>query len=210
MSLVNVQALRETEVTQDPFPHFIVSDFVSAESMETVLEDYPEISKGGSFPQSAVPGGPAFEELCKELRGPEVRAAFAEKFDIDLTERPTTLTVRGWCRLKDGKIHTDSKTKLITVLLYLNEPWQSEGGKLRLLRSGESLDDSFDEVSPQFGTLLAFRNTENAWHGHGPYEGVRRALQLNYVVDDAAAKRSERRHGLSAMLKRLNPFSKAA
>ena len=210
MSLVNVQALRETEVTQDPFPHFIVSDFVSVESMETVLGDYPEISKGGSFPQSAVPGGPAFEELCNELRGPEVRAAFAEKFDIDLTERPTTLTVRGWCRLKDGKIHTDSKTKLITVLLYLNEPWQSEGGKLRLLRSGESLDDSFDEVSPQFGTLLAFRNTENAWHGHGPYEGVRRALQLNYVVDDAAAKRSERRHGLSAMLKRLNPFTKAA
>lgn len=210
MDLINLRALRDTPLTKEPFEHFIVSDFVDASAMEQVIADYPKISKGGSFPQDAVTGGPAYDRLCAALRGDAVRAAFAEKFGIDLTDRPTTLTVRGWCRLKDGKIHTDSKTKLITVLLYLNEPWQSDGGRLRLLRSGGSLEDAFDEVSPQFGTLLAFRNGPNAWHGHAPYEGVRRALQLNYVVDEAAATRSARRHGLSAMLKRLNPFSKAA
>ena len=210
MSLLNLEALRNTPVTQEPFQHFVVSDFVDPARMEQVLADYPPIDKGGSFPQNSHPGGPTYEALCQELRGEPLRALFAEKFDMDLSERPTTLTVRARCRQKDGKIHIDSKTKLVTVLLYLNEPWQADGGRLKLLRSGDSLDSAFDEVSPQFGTLLAFRNGPNAWHGHAPFEGVRRALQLNYVVDESAVKRSERRHGLSALLKRANPFSRVA
>jgi len=28
-------------------------------------------------------------------------------------------------RMKDGKIHSDSKTKIVTVLLYLNEKWDA-------------------------------------------------------------------------------------
>jgi hypothetical protein len=41
--------------------------------------------------------------------------AFELKFSIDLTGRPTMITVRGRCsKEKDGKIHTDSKTKIIT------------------------------------------------------------------------------------------------
>ena len=43
-------------------------------------------------------------------------------------------TARGWRRPKDGKAHTDSKSKIITVLLYLNPaPWTPSGGRLRLL-----------------------------------------------------------------------------
>lgn len=210
MSLVNLDALRSQPVSAEPFEHFVVSGAVDEGRLDSVVADYPKVPRGGSFPQDSLEGGPQFEQLCRELRGEEVRAVFAEKFGIDLAERPTTLTVRGRCRLKDGKIHTDSKTKLITVLLYLNEPWNSDGGRLRLLNSGDSLEDSFAEVSPQFGTLVAFKNGPKAWHGHAPFEGVRRALQLNYVVDQAAAKRSERRHGLSALVKKLNPFAKAA
>lgn len=210
MSLVNLDALRNQPVVNEPFEHFVVSEAVDGGQLDAVVADYPVVPRGGSFPQDSLTGGPLFDQLCQELRGEAVRAAFAEKFGIDLEERPTTLTVRGRCRMKDGKIHTDSKTKLITVLLYLNEPWNSDGGCLRLLTSGDSLKDSFAEVSPQFGTLVAFKNGPKAWHGHAPFEGVRRALQLNYVVNEAAAKRSDRRHGLSALVKKLNPFAKAA
>ncbi|TWT98118.1 hypothetical protein Pla108_22750 [Botrimarina colliarenosi] len=210
MSLLNLDALRNAPLVAEPFQHFIAADVVDPAKIDTVLGDYPRLAKGGSFPLSSTTGGPLFDQLCAELQGEAARTVFAERFGMDLTDRPTTLTVRGRCRLKDGQIHTDSKTKLITVLLYLNEPWNADGGRLKLLRSGASLDDAFDEVSPQFGTLVAFKNGPTAWHGHAPFEGVRRALQLNYVVDEAAVRRSERRHGLSALVKRLNPFAKAA
>jgi hypothetical protein len=154
--------------------------------------------------------GPAFAEFCDELRGAALRVAFEEKFQVDLSHRPTTLTVRGLCRARDGRIHTDTKSKLITVLVYMNVPWEAEGGRLRLLRSPDSLDDYVAEVSPEPGTLLCFRNGPRAWHGHAPFEGVRRALQLNWVTDEAAARKSERRHGLSALAKRLSPFHRVA
>ncbi|MGL4512453.1 MAG: 2OG-Fe(II) oxygenase [Lacipirellulaceae bacterium] len=210
MSLLNLEALRSAPLTETPFKHSVVEGFVDPSAMEAVVADYPPIARGGSFPQSAVHGGPLFDALCAELRGDSLRAAIAEKLGIDLVERPTTLTVRGRCRLKDGQIHLDSKSKLVTVLLYLNEPWQADGGRLRLLRSGTSLGDAFAEVSPHFGTLLVFRNGPSAWHGHAPFDGVRRVLQLNYVTGEAALRRSERRHGLSALWKRLNPFVRAA
>lgn len=210
MSLLNLDALRSAKLETEPFEYFIASEVVDPATIDAVLGDYPKVAKGGSFPLSATEGGPLFDQLCEELRGDAVRHLFAERFRMDLSERPTTLTVRGRCRLKDGQIHIDSKTKLITVLLYLNEPWNAEGGRLKLLRNGESLKSAFAEVSPQFGTLVAFKNGPTAWHGHAPFEGVRRALQLNYVVDEAAVRRSERRHGLSALMKRLNPFAKAA
>ena len=73
-------------------------------------------------------------------------AAMSEKFEIDLAERPTMVTVRGQCRLKDGQVHTDPKGKLVTVLIYLNNSWESEGGRLRLLRSNANLDDYAVEV----------------------------------------------------------------
>ena len=84
-------------------------------------------------------------------------------------------TVRGECRASDGKIHTDSATKLITVLLYMNEKWDKDGGRLRILRNGTDLDDYVEEVPPHGGTLLVFRRSENSWHGHQPFDGPRRA-----------------------------------
>ncbi len=36
---------------------------------------------------------------------------------------------------------SDSKSKIITLLLYLNESWEYETGKLRMLKNEENLDD---------------------------------------------------------------------
>ena len=75
------------------------------------------------------------------MRSDEFRKAFEEKFSIDLNNRPDMITVRGRCSEKDGKIHTDSETKIITILIYMNAGWESAGGRLRLLRSGNDLED---------------------------------------------------------------------
>ena len=50
--------------------------------------------------------------------------------------------------------------------------------------------------------MLAFRCTDHSWHGHKPYEGQRRALQLNWVTDERYVVRERRRHKLSAGVKR--------
>ena len=210
MSLLDIDAFRETPLETEPFEYLTVPAFVREHRIGDILQDYPTIEKGGSYPLIALDYGPLFSELCAELQGGALRAAFAEKFDMDLAERPTTLTVRGRCRPKDGQIHTDSDSKLITVLVYLNETWDAAGGRLRLLRSADSLDDAIAEVPPEAGSMVCFRNRENAWHGHGSFDGMRRVLQLNWVTDQAAVRQSERRHRRSAFWKKLNPFRSAA
>ena len=66
--------------------------------------------------------------------------------------KPTIFTVRGKCRLKDGKIHTDTESKIITVLLYMNPAWENQEGKLRILRSRTNIDDVAAEISPVVGS----------------------------------------------------------
>ena len=125
------------------------------------------------------------------------------KFNIDLTTRPDMITVRGCCSEKDGKIHTDSETKIITILIYMNRAWESSGGRLRLLGSGTDLEDVILEVPPAGGTLLAFRRSNNSWHGHKPFSGPRRVIQFNWVTSEAVVRREQNRHRLSAWLKKL-------
>ncbi len=138
-----------------------------------------------------------------ELRGPEFQRAVERKFDIDLSGHPTMYTVRGFIREKDGSIHTDSETKIITVLLYMNERWENDAGRLRLLRSGDDLEDYVAEVPPYGGTLLVFKRSDNSWHGHKPTSGPRRAIQLNWVTSQEVVDHEQRRHQLSTRFKKI-------
>ena len=116
------------------------------------------------------------------------------------------ITVRGCCSPKDGKIHTDALSKIITVLVYMNPKWEPDGGRLRLLRSATDLDDVILEVPPQQGTLLAFRRSNNSFHGHKPFAGPRRVVQFNWVTEQRIVDRELRRHRISAWTKRVLPF----
>jgi len=205
--MLDIAAFRSTALVREPFPYLIVPGFLKAEARASVHKDYPEIAKPGSFPTTEVEYGPAFATLLEEMQGPELRAAFEEKFEIDLSNRPTMVTVRGRAQAKDGRIHTDSKTKIITVLLYMNGQWEAPGGRLRLLRSDSSLDDMLAEVPPDEGTLVAFLVTPTSWHGHGQFVGPRRVIQLNWVTGEDVVKHEQARHRFSARMKRLLSFA---
>ena len=206
--LLDLEAFAATPLEREPFPHLVVPRFLRAEAMAGLVEDFPRIGKPGSFPVSTLSFGPRFGALLEALEGPAMRAAFAAKFEMDLADRPTMVTVRGRAQAKDGRIHADSKSKLITVLLYMNAGWEAPGGRLRLLRRPDSLADYVAEVPPVEGTLIAFKVTPNSWHGHEPVEGERRVIQLNWVRDEKVARHEEARHRLSARLKQL--FARAS
>lgn len=200
---LDLARLAATPLVREPFDHVIVPEFLVPAAAGAVARDFPEIAQGGSFPAEGLSCGPAFEALLQELHSPQLTAALSEKFEIDLEGRPVMVTVRGMSRLKDGRIHADSEDKLLTGLLYINDGWQSEGGRLRLLRSPDDLDDYVSEIPPHQGTLLAFRCSEHAWHGHKPYAGVRRSIQINWMRDARVVRRELARHGFAARLKRV-------
>jgi SM-20-related protein len=205
MAYLDIDALNAAEVRHDPFDYLILPGFVKAEAAAAIARDYPNIDKPGSFTLEDVKVSGALAELIAELDAEPFRLAIEAKFDLDLSRFPTMFTVRGMCGAHDGQIHTDSKTKVITVLLYLNEAWAPDGGRLRLLRDGEDLEAMVAEVPPDFGTLLVFRRSENSWHGHKPFTGPRRVVQMNWVTSDRVAGWHQFRHRVSAAVKKLTP-----
>ena len=172
--------------------------------LETPIErDFPSVTHPGSFPLPTLHYGSAFQAFMDAIRGPEFTQAVAEKFGIDLSERPTMVTVRGQSSARDGQIHTDSVTKLVTVLIYMNGKWESPTGRLRLLRAPDNLNDVIAEVPPDEGTLLVFENKPNAWHGFEAFEGPRRVIQLNWVTNGRVVWWEQTRHKFSAFFKEL-------
>jgi len=203
MAYCDFDALERTPLERDPFDFIVVPEFLHADRFKQVLGDYPQVPGPGSHPPAELNIHGHFQSLIEELRGPQFQAAIERKFGVDLAGRPTMYTVRGFVREKDGSIHTDSETKIITVLLYMNEKWQDDAGRLRLLRSGTDLEDYVAEVPPYGGTLLVFRRSDTSWHGHKPISGPRRAIQLNWVTSQDVVDHEQRRHQVSTRFKKI-------
>jgi SM-20-related protein len=200
---LDLDALKATPLAKEPFQYLVVPGFVRPEACAEINWDYPKIAESGSFPVAQLSYGANFRELLDEMASDEFREAFEDKFGIDLGGRPHTVTVRGHCSPKDGRIHTDTKSKIITILIYMNPEWEHAGGRLRLLKSSDNLDDPIMEVPPAAGTMLAFKRSENSWHGHKPFSGERRVIQFNWVTSEGDRRVAMLRHHVSASFKRL-------
>jgi SM-20-related protein len=201
--IFDLQAFGATPLEHDPYEYLVLPEFVKADALRRINSDYPHISKPGSFPLNSVKFGPGFQVMIDALESEEFRKAFEEKFGVPLSNRPTTITVRGRCGSHDGKIHNDSTSKIITVLLYMNPEWDNSGGRLRLLRSREDINSYAAEVPPSGGTLVAFLRSDRSWHGHLPFEGERRVIQFNWVNGSSNQRIAMLRHRLSASVKQV-------
>lgn len=203
MSMLNLAALEATPLQHDPFDYLVVPAFIKPEALELINRDFPPIQESRSFPLEELTCSPGFQTLMDELQSPSFRQQVEAKFGIDLSSYPVMINVWGHCNRSNGKIHTDSKTKVITVLLYLNRDWPHEGGRLRLLRSATDLEDYATEVSPVGGTLLVFRRSEKSFHGHKPFQGERRMVQLNWVHTKRLDNYANKQHDLAKRFRRL-------
>ncbi|GAB0118595.1 2OG-Fe(II) oxygenase family protein [Acidisoma sp. 7E03] len=203
MALLDLPALRAAPLTRDPFKFLVLPNVLLPETAEALAESFPEIDHAGLLPVEATRRGQLFDQLIEELTGADMTAAVGAVFGIDLSAHPTMVTVRGRCAARDGRIHTDSVTKRITLLLYFNAAWEAQGGRLRLLRSATDLEDMIVEVPPALGTMVVFERSDRSFHGHEPFVGRRRAVMVNWMADSFAAHRELLRHRISAQAKKI-------
>lgn len=192
MSLIKLDALRTAQLQTDPFDYLVVPGFLAPDALKQVNNDYPAIESAANHALENLTYGPAFKALMAELQGPAFATVLGEQFDMELATLPTTVTVRKFCERTDGNIHTDHKSKVITVLVYFNESWAHEDGQLRLLRSKGDIENYAAQVTPLGGTLLAFRRTDHSWHGHTQFVGERRMVQVNYLDQSPLAVLAQR------------------
>ncbi|EMR13849.1 hypothetical protein MPL1_02928 [Methylophaga lonarensis MPL] len=209
-TVLNIESLRSAPVQTDPFPFFSVERSIDDTQLAGILQDFPSIEDGGSFNVDDVEISPRFQQFLQSIDSPEFRQIIRDKFAVDVMDLPMMMTLRGYSRKKDGRIHTDSKTKLVTILIYLNDEWTASSGRLRMLRDGENMDDYVAEITPGPGSLVAFKVTDNCWHGYPSYEGTRRSIQINFLTSEKASSKHRFFHKLSAKLKALFRRNKSA
>lgn len=205
-TLLDLDALAKAPLVREPFDFAVVPGFLKPAVAAEIERDFPEIRGPGSYPPSTLQFGPNFRALIDELRGPELARVMGEKLGLPLADLPTMLTVRGHTGAHDGRIHYDRRGKVVTALLYFNRDWREKAGWLRMLRKPDDLEDYVAEVPPEMGTLLLFRCTPNAWHGHKPFVGQRRAIQLNWVNSRLMCWFEQGRHWQAAVTKPLKLF----
>ena len=202
MQLLDKNQLNLAKVDNNFFPYFHVENALSHFlNSSDLVKDFPDIDSGGSFPSDNLKEGD-IKKLVEELEGDEFKAILENKLGVNLKDAEVITTLRGFSRFKDGKIHTDSQSKIVTVLLYLNKNWDNEIGNLRLLKKNNDLENYIQEISSEYGNLVAFKVTDNCWHGFMPFEGKRLSIQLNYIYPKSL-NMHKIRHKLSASFKKL-------
>jgi hypothetical protein len=202
-NLLNLDELAASPLKTDPYPYFTVDRIIDTAHVNSVIDAFPAINDGGSYNIDDVEMQPAFKAFIDSIDSPAFRRIICDKLDVQVMDLPMMITLRGYSRKKDGRIHTDSKTKVATILIYLNEEWSADTGKLRVLRGEHDMNDYVEEIAPGPGSLLAFKVTDNCWHGYPSFEGKRQSIQINFLTSQAAGNKHRFFHRLSAKLKSL-------
>lgn len=200
--MLDFDRIRNATVRQQPYPYFVVPHAISEAEGLGAASAFPTIERPGPIPIDETEFGPPFAALLDDLKSDALRRIIAEKLDVDLDDREIKMNVRGQMRLTDGNIHTDTPSKLVTVLMYFNPPGQVDDTGLRILNNGWNIDDFVEEVPPTLGTLLAFKVTPECWHGHKPYVGKRNSLQMNYLSGIKTSGKHQLAHRLVGRMKR--------
>jgi hypothetical protein len=196
----------DIEVRSTPFCFLVAREQLPADAADELHRDFPKYASAGFFPYEEKDCGPSINRLIAELTDPAVASAVGAKLGIDhLGRYPTLVTLCRALNKRHGTIHTDSKSKVATALLYLNESWpDTDAGCFRFLRRTDDIDDLVaPQIKPLYGNLVVFKRADNSFHGHLPYEGERRVIQVAWLTSEDEKLRKTQRGKLSRLFKRL-------
>ncbi|HEY6942100.1 2OG-Fe(II) oxygenase [Dokdonella sp.] len=196
----------DTLVFEQPFAFLIAREQLPSHAAADLARDFPGYANAGFFPHEARDCGPSINRLVAELTAPAFARAIGVRLGVpDLGDKPHIVTICRALNKRHGTIHTDSRSKIVTALLYLNESWpDTSEGCLRFLHRIDDIDDLVvPEVRPLYGHLVAFRRADNSFHGHLPHEGERRVIQVAWLTSEEEKLRKTQRGKLSRLFKKL-------
>lgn len=147
--------------------------------LESLCENFPVTSKVGHNEVTDVTLGKKWKTFIEEIHSAAYREAIEKVTGSSLSSYRVGIGLRHLSKLSHGSPHADVPRKKVTHLIYFNNEWPHETGRLRLLRS-KNLNDVHDIITPLKGNGLIFVVSKNSFHGFEPFEGVRNAIQINF------------------------------
>jgi hypothetical protein len=202
MSLINLSVVRDAQQSRDPYDFLLASKFLKEDVIDELRRDFPAIDKPGYLTVDEVKLHGRFKQLIAELEGPKLTEELSKKFGMDLHQYPRLTTIMRRSQPKYGAIHTDGPSKVMTMLVYMNDAWeQDQGGRLRVLYDDKNYDRYKLEVPPTMGTMFAFLRSDHSWHGHLPFAGERRVVQIAWVKSQADIDRKKKHNKVAQFFK---------
>jgi hypothetical protein len=202
----------DTRHTSEPFPYVIATAMVDEHAAAALRKAFPMSEQAGFIPYDRSTCGPEFSQLVEEVTSPAFADAIGDRLGVArMSEMPVLVTICSRLNKRHGTIHTDSKSKVASALLYLNDDWvPGSAGSLRLLARDDDIESLLTpEIPPIYGTLVAFRRTDKSFHGHLPFEGERRVIQFAWLTDREALERKTRRGRMQRLFKSVfGPFDR--
>ena len=201
-SVIDIDVVRSAQLSREPYDFFCGSNFLRQEAVADLQQEFPDTSKSGYLTVDEVRLKGSFKTLIEEMEGPELTEALSQKFGRDLHPYPRLTTIMRRSQAKYGAIHTDSASKIMTMLVYMNPAWQADqGGRLRALYDDKHYEPYAVEVPPTMGHIFAFLRSDKSWHGHKPFTGERKVVQVAWVKDQAELDRKKKRNAMAQVLK---------
>ncbi|HEX7349347.1 MAG TPA: 2OG-Fe(II) oxygenase [Rhodanobacteraceae bacterium] len=196
----------DTLLQHEPFPFLIAHGQLPEAARADLERDFPQYSTAGFFPYDPKECGESIRALVAAVTAPEFASAVGAKLGIDnLGQYPTLVSLCRNMNLRHGTIHTDSKSKIATVLIYLNSSWHdTSDGCLRFLSKIDDIDATIaPEIKPLYGEFVIFKRTDNSFHGHLPYEGERRVIQIAWLTSEEEKLRKTQRGVATRFFKKI-------
>jgi hypothetical protein len=204
LSILNADAVRNAPLSREPYSFFLGSGVLKEETIPDLKRDFPNITKPGYLTVDEVDLKGKFKTLIDEIESDEFSSVLSEKFGINLNQYPRLTTIRKLSQAKDGRIHTDGPSKVMTLLIYMNDEWQADGsGRLRVLYDENNFEPYAAEVPPTMGTVFGFLRSDNSWHGHQPFAGERKVVQTAWITDAKELERKKKRNGMAQFFQRI-------
>lgn len=209
-NLVQVSSKRKGDYqSADPFPSIHFENFFDAEYLDSVLDEFPDLSKGDSIRLLHA------KENKFNAKGEQRFGVQTKKFMHFLNSEPflnflqelTGIEERlmpdpyfiggGQHELKPGgflKIHADFNKhkptgldRRLNVLVYLNKDWKDDyGGHFELW--DRDMESCKKRILPAFNTMAIFSTTDFSYHGNPgiikcPEGRSRKSLALYYYTN---------------------------